>query len=398
MTPRRLLVGLALCTLVLGCTGFVLHGAFERVLTWTLDWKPLELSAAQPGSRAVAVAAPVDGTERLKRAQLALQAPSLTVAVARDGALLWTESLGFADVEARTPANENTVYRLGSTSKAVTSLLAGRLFEQGKLEWDAPVSKYLPGYPHAGVTPRRLASHQAGLRHYEMCLCFPVWEYYSRASYASVKESLEVFIEDPLIFEPGTQFKYSTYGYVLLSAVLESAGGADFDSLLRREVFDVAQVKGVGLERNGGLQPDARGYEVEGERYKPADTVDNSGKWAGGGMVGTPRELALLGSAFLSDGLVKPATRELLFTPGVLPDGTTNPYGYGLGWRRFKWNHNGRELVVHHHGGAAAGSTFFWMVIPEEQLSVAIAMNRSMEQAWPLAEQTLELIAPIAFR
>lgn len=161
--------------------------------------------------------------------------PGMSIAVAVKGRVVWAEGIGLADLEQCVPVTPKTRFRIGSTSKPLTSAGAALLYEQKLLDLDAPIQKYVPEFPDKGVTitTRELLGHLAGIRHYNQ-------EEESKPdhdAYHSVTESLKRFEYDPLIAPPGTKFSYSTYGYVLVSAAMEKAAGKDFLSFMRDRVF-----------------------------------------------------------------------------------------------------------------------------------------------------------------
>ncbi len=150
---------------------------------------------------------------------LARGIPGMAVAVAVDGHLVYAEGFGYADLEERLPAWPTTKFRIGSISKTLTAAALMQLVKQGKVDLDAPVQKYVPSFPEKGakITPRLLAGHLAGIRHYKGD------EFLIANHYDSVLEGLKIFENDSLVAPPGTKFSYSSYGFDLLSAVIESA-------------------------------------------------------------------------------------------------------------------------------------------------------------------------------
>src|SRR5690606_13784864 len=88
------------------------------------------------------------------------------------------------------------------------------------------------------LTIKELASHTSGIRNYGSCLCFPIWEFYDNDQYNSIKESISIFNNDDLIFEPSTDFNYSTYNYTLLSGIIEGATGLDYLEFMKTNVFE----------------------------------------------------------------------------------------------------------------------------------------------------------------
>ena len=135
-----------------------------------------------------------------------LGAPGASVCVARDGRIVWSEAFGLADIEGQVRATPLTEFRVGSVSKALTSAAIGLLVQEGKLDLDAPVQRYVPSFPPKEwpISTRQLAGHLAGIRHYRP------GEFESRRRYSSVLDGLSIFSADSLLFHPGSQFLYSS--------------------------------------------------------------------------------------------------------------------------------------------------------------------------------------------
>src|SRR6185369_2309850 len=171
-----------------------------------------------------------------------LGAPGASITVIKDGHVIWSEGFGMADVEQQVPATPLTRFRVGSVSKPLTSAALGLLVEERKLDLDAPIQKYVPSFPQKPwpITTRQLAGHLAGIRHYE------AGEFESRAPYATVRAGLAVFEKDALLFEPGTRFSYSSYGWNLIAAVMEGASGEKYLDLMQKSVFGPAGMTHTG--------------------------------------------------------------------------------------------------------------------------------------------------------
>src|SRR5205085_123753 len=135
----------------------------------------------------------------------------------------------------QTPVAPTSMFRIGSVSKPIAADTIALLVQRGRLDLDAPVQKYVPSFPSKQwtITPRQLAGHISGIRGYIK----DYEENRSNKNYPTVISGLAIFANDPLLFEPGTRFSYSTYGYSLLSAVVEGASGQDFPTVLEAEVF-----------------------------------------------------------------------------------------------------------------------------------------------------------------
>lgn len=301
--------------------------------------------------------------------------PGLSAAIGASGALIWAEGFGYADVENRVPMLPQTKLRVASVSKSLTSAALGLLVEQGKLDLDAPVRRYVPSFPEKRwpITTRQLAGHLAGIRHYRD------QEFYSRKHYNSVLEALEVFKDDTLLFRPGTRYAYSSYGWNLISAVIEGAAGEPFLAFMRRYVFDPLGMHDTVAEHVDSLIfHRARFYVYQDSLLMNAPYVDNSVKWAGGGFLSTAPDLVRFGNGLLTGRLLKPETVHLLFTSQHTADGKET--GYGLGWRiGEQW---GRRFVWH-TGGAVGGSSVL-VLLPEEQVVVALIANLQGVRLAPL--------------
>ncbi len=316
----------------------------------------------------------------------ARRVPGLSIAVGQAGKVAWAEAFGVADLTAGTPVTPDSTFPIGSTTKTLTSLALGKLVEEGKIDLDAPIQTYVPYFPVKSqpdktqpdqpqtITPRLLAGHLAGLRDYNMAT-----EYYNTRVFPTVKDSVGVFKDDPLIHEPGSKYAYSAYGFVLLSAAIEGASGQDYLSFVKSRI-----TAPLGLTHTG---PDLRPAEMPGlvtsyvGGFMGVPTLAQPGsvsnKWGAGGFVSTPTEMVRLGNAVLKGEVVKPETFALLTRPQTLKSGEGTGAGYAMGWRSGKTTMpiSGRELRVVHHGGTANGAMSFFVLFPDEGLVVSINSN-----------------------
>jgi len=311
-----------------------------------------------------------------------LQAVSISGAIAMEGQLMWSGAVGLASVENATPASIRSRYRIGSVSKSLTATALARMVELNMIDLDDSVQKYLPDYPlyESPMTVRQLASHTAGVRHYGMDLTlFPPHDSFLDEHFDDVTDATAYFKDDGLQFPPGSDFAYSTYGYTLLSAVMEAAAGIPFLQLMNELLFEPMEMRATGPENGSGEMKDLVSfYHAADGLYGSTRPIDFSIKWAGGGFVSTPTDLVTLGSALLSDSLIEPETRELFFTPQPLFDGSENPQAYALGWRHHKTVHilgKDHPVDVVHHGGTSVGGVAFFLLVPDHNISIAFMSN-----------------------
>jgi CubicO group peptidase (beta-lactamase class C family) len=233
------------------------------------------------------------------------------------------------------------------------------------------------------ITTRQVAGHIAGIRHYA-----GAHEMLSNRRYATVRQALGIFERDSLLFEPGTKYNYSTYGFNLLSAVVEGASGEPFLTYMQRRVFAPLGLRSITAEHTDSLIPwRARFYERGRDgRVTNAPYVDNSNKWAGGGFVSNSEDLTRFGWAHVGGGLLTPQTVTLLTTSQTLRSGEAT--GYGIGWS-VGTDSAGRRWFG--HTGGATGGRSVLLVLPDQRVVVAAIANlgqapMSIELARRLAE------------
>ena len=328
------------------------------------------LPPTPPSDTAVALtdyAKPIDRS-RAALAPVLAEYPGVTVAVAVNGRIVWSEGLGWSDVVERKPATPATRFRVYSDTKPLTAVLALRLAEQGRLDLDAPIGRTLPGLPVAtqAITLRQLLAHLGGIRDYGD----GEWMDVSQAACTSTAQGLAPFVEDPLLHAPGAHFAYSSFGYVLASAAIEAATRSEYARLLDREVLQPAAMRDTGPEREG-MKALATPYDtaVFG-RVAVAPQVDNSCKAGAGMLVGTSEDFARFGVALATGNLLDPAARAAMTTASVASLRQERPYGMGIGV-----GDDPALGPLWMHSGGGMGGRAFLLVAPERGLVVAILGN-----------------------
>ena len=304
--------------------------------------------------------------------------PGFSVAVAVNGKLAWAEGFGFADLEQCVPVTPKTKFRIGSTSKPLTAAGAALLYEQGRLDWDAPIQKYVPSFPDKGyiLTTRELLGHLGGIRDYNATESAAL----DRNAYHSVTESLKRFKDDPMFAPPGTKWHYTTYGYVLASAAMEGASGQDFLSFMHDKVFAPLDMQDTVADESDKIIPNRAHWYVQQAdgSYRNVPYEDLSYKWAGGGFLSTAENLVIFGSAMLQPGFLKQDTLAQIFARQKTTSGVETKYG--LGWvipdvteeRRFE------------HSGGVSGSSSLLVIYPDQHVVIAWLQNSNDFRDWPI--------------
>lgn len=298
------------------------------------------------------------------------QFPGIAVAVSVKGKLVWSEGFGYADIASKTPIDPSRqLFRIGSISKPLTATGLALLYQQGKIDLDTPIQTYVPSFPEKAypVTLRQLGGHLAGIRHYKGR------EFLSDKKYETVLEGLDIFKDDPLLHEPGSKYAYSSYGWNLISAAMETAAKQDFLSYMEEKVFKPLKLDHTYAEHMDRTYPNKVSfYELDNGRPQLAPYVDNSYKWAGGGFIATAEDMVRFGYAHLKPGFLNEEA-WLTFTKSQT-DNNGKLINYGIGWRSGEDN-KGRSWFG--HSGGSVGGTSFLAIYPAEELVVVTLVNLS---------------------
>jgi len=312
--------------------------------------------------------------------------PGLSLAVAVNGDIAWAEAFGYADVDDHRPITPGTRFRLGALSKPLTSVAVARLRDDGRLDLDAPVQRYVPAYPVKAwpVTTRQLLGDVAGVQRIrgDNNDAMPTQHC------DSVDEAVGLLTAEPLRFQPGTEHRYSIWGWTLVSAVVQGAAGEPFGRAMEREVFEP-----LGMTRTVPAETDNLTDGAHGRDRGP----DYSCLAGGGAFQSTPSDLVRLGSAMLKPGFLRAETIAEFQRPTRLTSGATATYA--LGWTVASAQLGGRSVRVVSHRGSPAGGTVTLLTFPELGVAVAVAANvGDARGAGPLALEVAEAFRAPASR
>lgn len=312
-----------------------------------------------------AAGAAIDSARTLVRAA-ARRGVGIGVAVIQDGEALWVEGVGWSDREAGSPVDPTgTRFRIYSVAKPMTAAAAGRLMERGVLDPNAPVQSYVPDFPahDPPITTMQLATHTSGIRHYADGA-----EAAGTRHCESVADALPIFANDPLVHPPGAGETYSSWGFVLLSAVVAGAADTGFVPAMSALVFEPAGMTGIALDDpTVPVTGRARFYTETGGAIAPAPEVDNRCKWGAGGFVATAYDVAAFGAAMLDGTLLSDRTLELFF----------------------------RGRNSYDAQGVGTGGVAFLHLDRSRDVSVALVANAVGEEAGPAAQSAFEAVVEL---
>lgn len=271
--------------------------------------------------------------QRFVRKQVELGHFSGVVLLARDGKPLYHEAFGLANRDTDTPNRLDTKFNLGSANKNFTAVVIAQLVEEGKLSWDDPLSKFVPDFPDSAsarkIRIKHLLAHTAGLGSYFN----RTFVESSRTRWRTVDQMMTLARPDSLAFEPGTRFRYSNTGYLVLGKVIEAVTGRDYFDVVRERIYKRAGMTDSDcFELDHVIRNLAVGYIPEAS---PTGTVWKNnvfehvirGGPAGGGYATAP-DLLRYTEALRNGTLVSRATLDLMRAPK--PEIGAPAYGYGF--------------------------------------------------------------------
>jgi serine beta-lactamase-like protein LACTB, mitochondrial len=380
----------------------------------------------------------VNGARRTLRASLAEQnLPGLSVAVGVGDRMVWAEGFGWADIETRMPVTPDTQFRIGTASTVLTSAAAGVLLEEGRLRLDDEIQTYVPQFPKKqwSVTLRQLMAHMGGVGTdgEDEELLFPY-------RCERPMEALEHFAQGKLLFEPGTQYRHSKYGWILVSAAVEATAGQPFLAFMREQIFRPLGMDQTGAESATEENPERVGEPAEDAPFltlthhlilkplgmsrtkarsvtEPATAYEpgwgpepqvryglhvmhprNLSCYAGSmAFLSTPSDLVRFGLAIHGGTLLQPATVRLLQTPQQLKSGQKTDHG--LGWDLHTVTLAGAPTEAAGVDGELQGQRMGSLVMFREAgIVVAVMSNVSHADTPALALKVAEAFAPAAPR
>ncbi len=329
------------------------------------------------------------------------RAPGFTIAIGQGDQIVLDRAWGLSDLENDVPAVPETRFRTASIAKSMTAVAVLQLVQQGKLGLDDPISQHCPEYPKRDVSPtiRQLLCHQGGVRHYKNR-----FEPTGTRHFDSIADSLELFVNDELLFEPGERFSYTTFGYSLLGRAIETASGETYEDYMHQHVFGPAGMDGTAVDhywriiahRSRGYQPlhPLRVNRIP-QRFQKDHAMgtpvhcslhDTSMKIPGGGLVSTSGDLVRFAFAVMDERLIDKATRDVAWTAQTTNDGTRT--GYGLGWAV---SENEGIKTVSHSGGQAGTATYL-LIRPDARIVVAVMCNMQGAPCGRLASSIAEIM------
>lgn len=295
--------------------------------------------------------------------------PSVTVAVAKDGEVIWEEGFGWADRERRLAATPHTPYSIASINKAITATAVMALSERGKIDLDAPIETYLGGIRltgHAadtrGVTARRIMAHSAGLpTHYRVLS--------ATEKVPAPGETLGRY--GVVVFPPGEHFEYSNIGYRALDVAISNVSGTPYGEFLRREIFAPLGMTRSALDLDPVWAAEAATRYADGSQTPLAHyRTDHPGS---GDVFASAHDMLRFGMFHLGTLRTARPVVSAASLRTMHSDASPTAVEWGLGWQL---NRERGYRVVEHSGGQPGVSTHL-ALYPDEKLAIVVFANRA---------------------
>ena len=300
--------------------------------------------------------------------------PSASIAVVKDGKIVYLKAYGSARLEPKAPATSGMRYSIGSISKQFTAAAVLLLQEQGKLSLDDKVGKFIPDLTRANeVTIRQLLSHTSGYQDYwPQDYVMPMM-----LQPVTARKILDMWARKPLDFDPGTKWQYSNTNYVIAGLIIEKASGQPLLQFLKEKVFTPLGMTSVANTDEAKLgDTDPSGYM----RYAlgPLRAAPKEGAgwlFAAGELAMTAEDLAKWNISIMDRKLLRPASYRELEREAQLNNGLGTRYGLGVSLA----TEAGHRAVS--HGGEVSGFVSESIVFPDDRVSVVALTNQDASSA-----------------
>lgn len=296
---------------------------------------------------------------------------SIAVAVGYENDLIYQAQRGYQSLEDSSLVDEGALYRIGSTSKVLASTLLFKYLEQGKVDLNDSIQRFIPAFP-AKKFPFNIGhilTHTSGIRHYNGH--FPQDRARHTRDFKTFSEAMSLFKDDSLLFEPGTKWHYTSYGFNLIQGILEQVSGKKIEQLMADEVFGPLQMNSSLVEVYGDRPEDlikSYAWEQVEKRIIPARPGNPSYKKVAGGMVSTAPDLVRFLMGVDNEKIISKSAFDAMMEV---------PFKEVAPWQAYGWRYGERSngMVLYHHGGTSRGFISYIVMVPSKKIYVAVVAN-----------------------
>ena len=311
-----------------------------------------------------------------------------TILVAENGKIIYKAAFGMANHEWDIPNTTDTKFMLGSVSKPVTAILTLIQVQKGLIDLDKTISDYIPGFSKKNgnrITIRQLLNHTSGMPNYDIIKDF--FPKISRQNF-SRDEYMKLYMDSALVFEPGSSYYYSSWGYFTLGYILEKVTGKSYSQLMKEDIFDK-----LGMNNSGSyyhtqiVKNRASGYDYSLGGYSSGDFRDQSNTMGTGDLYSTVEDLFKLHLAISNNTLINQKLTTEMFTPGI------RPWRYGFGWFNQNFKYTPTDSVfTNYHLGTTEGFLSFLVRIPSTNSLIVFLCNSAPTHFFGIATNLLKIL------
>ncbi|MGY8985836.1 MAG: serine hydrolase domain-containing protein [Sphingomonadales bacterium] len=340
---------------------------------YSIQKEELETGGANPLPQIVEEKSHIDGAINEVLSEIYPEdGPGVGAILYKGDEILYRGGHGLSNLELHIPNKAETVFRLGSISKQFTAAGIMLLKEEGKLEIDDPITKFLPTYPTNGhvITIRNLLTHTSGIKNYTA-----MQEFQNIVGQEmTVDEMVDFFKNEPINFVPGEKYSYSNSGYFLLGVIIEKISGITYENFIQERIFTYLSLDNSYYgDFNRIINNRATGYSQGEEGLINSNYMSMSIPYAAGSLISNVDDMAKWNKALFAGKVVSQDSLREMTSPFTLNNGEISNYGFGLGIRTFK----GQPMIS--HGGGIFGFSTNGAYLPESDIYVAILGNTDFQ-------------------
>ena len=311
--------------------------------------------------------------------------PGAVALVAREGKIIYQKAVGMADLQLNVPMNVNMVFRIGSITKQFTAVAILMLMEQGKLNLNDPITKFIPRYPTHGheITIHHLLTHSSGIAN---GTTLNPWDAHVRKKDFTPEALVAYFKNEPMRWPPGTRYQYNNFGYHILGHIIELISGQSYQDFVKTEIFSPLGMNHSRYDSHEAIIPNrATGYTRTEAGFEHPEYISMTQTYAAGALISTVGDQLIWTNALLNNELIKKESLELAWSNYEANDGTKLNYGYG--W--FINEINGSPTVE--HAGGVQGYQTNAIYLPEEKVFVVVFSNCDRTDPRPVSTRMAAL-------
>jgi CubicO group peptidase (beta-lactamase class C family) len=289
--------------------------------------------------------------------------------VVKGDKVLYRKAFGMADMELDAKMTPENILRIGSITKQFTASAILKLMEEGKIDLQDDITKYIKDYPTKGhlITIEHLLTHTSGIKDITQ---MKTWTAELRRKHFTPIEKINFFKNEPMDFIPGEQFKYNNSGYIILGYIIEIVSGKEYADYINENFFKPLEMNNSFYDSTSDIVKNrAKGYQKKEGRYKNANFLDMSNPYAAGSLISTVDDLYKWNNAIFNYKIVSKSTLDKAHSSYKLNNGKLTGYGYGWDLNNIKNN----KIIL--HGGSVSGYLTFSLYIPEKDIFVAVLSN-----------------------